>query len=122
MANSGFVATRYPRATIRTLDTMEILKPILIRIWPPVLGMFAFIAFSCIVHGQAVLAAGSNCLGPIIGLQQGLPAVQWILVMIVGVVMMASHMAWPRWYTAIISVVAGYLWCYMGMGAAGAAC
>ena len=97
---------------------MKILKTVLIRIWPPILGLLAFVVFSCVVHGEPVSAATHYCLGPILGM----PAFQWILVTIVGIVMMASHIAWPKWYTAIISVAAGYLWCYMGMGAAGAGC
>jgi hypothetical protein len=101
---------------------MRILKTVVIRIWPLIVGLVAFVVFSCVVHGDTVATATGNCLGPIIGLQQGLPAIQWIVILIAGVVMMASHVAWPRWYTAIISVAAAYLWCYMGMGAAGAGC
>ena len=97
---------------------MKILRTVLIRIWPPILGVFAFVAFSCVVHGDTITTALGNCLGPIIGL----PALQWVLVMIAGVVMMATHIAWPKWYTALISVVTGYVWCYIGMGAAGAGC
>jgi hypothetical protein len=100
---------------------MKIAKQVVMRIWPILVGMIAFMVMQ-LMQSDSLAIVPFYALGPFLGIMQQLPLLQWIPMLVIGILLMATHIAWPKWYTAIVSMGAAYLWCYMGMGAAGASC
>lgn len=99
----------------------KIAKQVAMRIWPIVVGMIVFMAIQLTQYDSLAIVP-FYALGPFLGIMQQLPLLQWIPMLVVGILLMATHVAWPKWYTAIVAMATAYFWCYVGMAAAGASC
>ena len=99
----------------------KILKEIAIRPLPAALGLVAYLIYAPI-WGHPLKYAVTDCLGPIILFLQHVPLWSCILFTVGSLALISAHIIWRKWYTAPISFLGGFAWCYLGMLAAGISC
>ncbi len=100
---------------------MKIIKQIVARTWPFAAGMAVFMIVA-IMKGDRVGIIPLYVVVPIFGFWDHLLVPEWVFGMTASVLLLGVHVAWPRWYTAILSAVGGYVWCYLGMLVTGESC
>ena len=100
----------------------------LTRLWPPFVGAGLYMVLTSwnlrdVYAGGSVYVYILRCsVGPLLGILGGLPSVQWYGALVVCVVLACVYCLWPKWYTAILSIVGGYLWLLFGEIAYGTGC
>ena len=106
---------------------MKLLKQGAGRLWPLLIGCGIFIfqrIWQTVSRDGSITTAFSEIKtsvpGPINGILYDLSIPVYSVITLLACCLLFVYCIWPKWYTAIISVVGAYAWLYIGMGLAGA--
>jgi hypothetical protein len=96
------------------------IKRIAIGFAPAMLGFACFFVYQTTIGYTSGAIALISFLGPFLIISQQLSIVGFVLCLLLTTALVIPHIVWQRWYTAILALIGGYIWCFIGLVAAGA--